>query len=354
MKKKEIVNVKENKYFEKTNLFFTESPIKKNSEYMLICEKITTTQLTGVIKQDKKNHRNEKYLQDLRMANPNPKRKSKINYDSYMINQSLLHKNKKTFYEHQRDKVIPEALPKELGIVIPPINTFEEQSPSVSKPRVLNSPHPVLNEIPGKGKKILLVGFVDGIGLNFNKITSILDSGSGTSLVSLNVVNKFNLGFFRTKMPVAFYGINGCSEQRRDIAIVDLCFEGENIAIPAYVVDGLPGGIDLLIGMDQIGKNFSMFIPFTDNNFNKENSTFISDNYISSVNNIMSVNNDYINKNIIINNSDYINKINHGENSNDTVKCIVSIKSPKGIINIPLWEVLDGKSISNILMLSLV
>ena len=104
-------------------------------------------------------------------------------------------------------------------------------------------------------------------GLGDTKVTSILDSGSGTSLVSLNVVNKFKLGKYRTKLPVAFYGITGHSEATRDIAIVNLSIAGgDAIAIPAYVVDSLPCNADLLIGMDQIGKNFSIFIPFINNN----------------------------------------------------------------------------------------
>ncbi len=76
-------------------------------------------------------------------------------------------------------------------------------------------------DTPGKGRKIILVADVDGFGTD-GKIKSILDSGSGTSLVSLNVVNKFKLGKYRTILPVAFYGITGHSEAIRDIAIVNL------------------------------------------------------------------------------------------------------------------------------------
>src|SRR5687768_3415295 len=85
---------------------------------MLICEKITTTQSTyGVLKTKEENQRNQKSLPDLRLANPNTKEvyeSGDKNDDSYLINQSLIHKNKKTFYE-QKDygKEFPKALPNE-------------------------------------------------------------------------------------------------------------------------------------------------------------------------------------------------------------------------------------------------
>src|SRR5690606_14290028 len=84
-----------------------------------------------------------------------------------------------------------------------------------------------------------------------------------------------------------------------------------------------------------------MFIPFIINKIiinNNHNNNEININNINNINN----NNDYINKNI---NIDVNNNLD--EKLNDTVKCIISMKSGNGIINILLKEDLDGKSISN-------
>ncbi len=86
---KENVIVKENKTLKNTNISLTESSIKQKLERILYCEKITTPQtIVNVIEPDNLKEQN---IPDLITSGP------KEICDTKKINQSLTHKNKKTF-----------------------------------------------------------------------------------------------------------------------------------------------------------------------------------------------------------------------------------------------------------------
>ncbi len=111
---------------------------------------------------------------------------------------------------------------------------------------------------PGRGTKILievnLVGTVE-------KMKLMMDTGSSTSLVTTGVVRKHKLKSFNTKRPIKFKGLFGETEAIRNIAVLNLKIETEVIAVPVYIVDELPSGVDILMGMDQIGLSLGLDIP---------------------------------------------------------------------------------------------
>jgi hypothetical protein len=201
------LNVKENKTLKNTNVYLDESSINQNSESILYCEKITTPQtIANVIE------RENLMIQDnsnLKLITSGPKEV----YDSKTINQSLIHKNEKTFNEQkelncERTNLLPkepenETLPINTSVKQIPVGTATEvKSMASDRPEIKTLPvydreeqissendsvfkgkvssrkeisqmtsQNLLNDLPGKGRKIILVGIVDG-----EPVTSILDS----------------------------------------------------------------------------------------------------------------------------------------------------------------------------------
>jgi hypothetical protein len=111
---------------------------------------------------------------------------------------------------------------------------------------------------PGRGRKLFLDCNLKG---KTARINLVLDTGSSTSLVSKHVVVTCNLPTRRTKTPITFTGIGGRTCERREIALLEIEILEEKLVVPVYVVDQLPGNIDILVGMDQIGKNLGLEIP---------------------------------------------------------------------------------------------
>ncbi len=94
---KDVLNVKENNNFKNTNVYLNESSINQNSERILFCEKITTTQtIANVIERENLKEQN---IPDLKLITSGPKEICVTK----RINQSLIHKNKKTFKEQKDD-----------------------------------------------------------------------------------------------------------------------------------------------------------------------------------------------------------------------------------------------------------
>ena len=91
--------------------------------------------------------------------------------------------------------------------------------------------------VPGKGPKIILDVNLGG---EMDQIKLMIDTGSSTSLVTRNIIKKYNLLTFRTQIPITFRGLFGQTEAIREIAVLNLEFGEENPAVPAYVVEELP------------------------------------------------------------------------------------------------------------------
>ena len=185
-----------------TNVYLIESSVNQNSEHELICEKMTTTQsMANVIELENLKEQNNP---DLKLITSGPEEI----YVTKRINQSLIHKNYKTFNE-QKD-VDPFQPEKEIQFLkssknkIPLLGTSTELKSWASSNRTENKIPPVydsdkhntqssvivsqkqtqtshvtsvsgrneigqmtsqksqslLNDLPGKGKKIILVGNV--------------------------------------------------------------------------------------------------------------------------------------------------------------------------------------------------
>src|SRR5690242_2957718 len=88
--------------------------------------------------------------------------------------------------------------------------------------------------VPGNGPRIILDVNLNG---ELEQMKLMIDTGSSTSLVTRNIIKKYNLLTFRTQIPITFRGLFGQTEAIRDIAVLNLEFEEENLAVPAYVVE---------------------------------------------------------------------------------------------------------------------
>jgi len=115
-------------------------------------------------------------------------------------------------------------------------------------------------EIPGQGQKYMFTFDVDS-----NKLAAILDLGSTTSLVTREWALNAKLKFFKSRLPISFWGVLGHSSEKRDIVILRLRKDEFEVIVPAYVINELPAGISMLIGTDQIGKQIGLHIPPDDN-----------------------------------------------------------------------------------------
>jgi hypothetical protein len=119
----------------------------------------------------------------------------------------------------------------------------------------------------------------------------MIDTGSSTSLVTRRIIDNYKLVTFRTKIPITFRGLFKKTEAIRDVAVLNIGFGGESIAVPSYVVEELPSNVEILLGMDQIGMSFGVDVPL----------------------------------------------------SEDTLKCIINLRSGKRITKILLSDLKDGK-----------
>jgi hypothetical protein len=126
---------------------------------------------------------------------------------------------------------------------------------------------------PGKGKKFLFKAVING-----REINVIVDTGSSTSLVLKSLVSDLNLSFYTSRLPVNFLGMFG-SKMIPDAKVASIALEigDHKVAMPAYIMESLPKGSDLLIGTDQLGKSLGISIDLF-NNFSI--SLFDSQNFI--------------------------------------------------------------------------
>jgi hypothetical protein len=138
---------------------------------------------------------------------------------------------------------------------------------SSDKKNVLNQTREEILRIPGKGNKIL---FISKARLKDNIIRfiySFIDIGSTTSLCTAEYVKTFNLVTYRSSLPMSMTGMfSSSSEKRKDeyyyITLIKLNWDDSNsIVFPVYVVDSIPHGADILIGLDQVGKSLGLNIP---------------------------------------------------------------------------------------------
>ena len=127
--------------------------------------------------------------------------------------------------------------------------------------------------MPGKGKKFIFRAII-----NSREINVIIDCGSSTTIVSKKLVIDLNLKYYTSRLPVNFLGMFG-NKMISDAKISSIALEiGDlKVAMPAYVMDTLPKGTDLLIGTDQLGKSLGISIDLF-NNFSL--SLFDSKNFI--------------------------------------------------------------------------
>lgn len=109
---------------------------------------------------------------------------------------------------------------------------------------------------PGKGKKIIIQCYKSG-----KRCINLVDTGSSTSLVTRKFVVESKIATFKSRIPISFWGLLASSTEMRDIAILEYHINSEKITVPAYVIDDLPNNIDVLLGTDQIGKQFGITIP---------------------------------------------------------------------------------------------
>jgi hypothetical protein len=129
--------------------------------------------------------------------------------------------------------------------------------------------------MPGKGKKFIFKSICN------NKIISTLvDTGSSTSLVSKSFIIDLNLNYYTSRVPINFLGMFG-SKMVPDAKVATIVLDiGTNqIGVPAYIMEALPKDVDLIIGTDQLGKSLGISIDLN-------NSSFIS--FIDSKNHIHS------------------------------------------------------------------
>ncbi len=110
--------------------------------------------------------------------------------------------------------------------------------------------------LPGKGKKFLFKAII-----NNSVVNVIIDTGSSTTLIRKSLVIDLNLKHYTSRLPVNFLGMFG-SKLVPDAMIASIILKiGEKeIAMPAYIMDALPFGTDLLIGTDQLGISLGISI----------------------------------------------------------------------------------------------
>ncbi len=111
------------------------------------------------------------------------------------------------------------------------------------------------NAIPGGGKRVTLLGLTP----SNEEITILPDSQSSTTLISRKRAIESGFKLVKSNFPVRMDGIGGSEIKRLDYTVVKIKIidnktgKEANLAMPAYVVDKIPGDADLLIGMDQMG-----------------------------------------------------------------------------------------------------
>lgn len=109
---------------------------------------------------------------------------------------------------------------------------------------------------PGHGRKIIIQCLRAG-----KKCINLVDTGSSTTLATRKFVIENKITTFKSRIPISFWGLLASSTEKRDIAILEYHVRDEKILIPAYVIEELPSNIDVLLGTDQIGKQFGISIP---------------------------------------------------------------------------------------------
>ena len=129
--------------------------------------------------------------------------------------------------------------------------------------------------VPGKGKKFL---FKCSSG---EKVLSvIIDTGSSTTLISKSLVNSLNLKYYKSRLPVNFWGVFGSKLlENAQVASIAINIGGCSVAMPGYIMEAMPLKCDVLIGTDQIGKKIGISLDLSDRYFI---SLFDSSNHIRS------------------------------------------------------------------------
>ena len=117
--------------------------------------------------------------------------------------------------------------------------------------------------MPGKGKKFMFKSFC-----NNKEISVLVDTGSSTTLVLKSLVINLNLKYYTSRLPINFLGMFG-NKMVPDakVASIVLDFGNNQIGMPAYIMDTLPSGIDLIIGTDQLGKSLGISIDLFNSSF---------------------------------------------------------------------------------------
>ncbi len=129
--------------------------------------------------------------------------------------------------------------------------------------------------VPGKGKKFL---FKCSSG---EKVLSIIiDTGSSTTLISKSLVSILNLKYYKSRLPVNFWGVFG-NKLLADAQIASIAINigGCSLAMPGYILEAMPLKCDVLIGTDQIGKQIGISLDLSNRYFI---SLFDSSNHIKS------------------------------------------------------------------------
>ena len=157
----------------------------------------------------------------------------------------------------KQDNILPEPIIQNNE----PVNKFQttERRSALDKKNMDN-----LDMLtPGKGKKFLFKSEV-----NNKSIYVLIDTGSSTSIVSKSLVIDLNISYYTSRIPVNFLGMFG-EKLVSDAKFANIAIKvgNSNLALPAYILDTLPEGVDVLIGMDQIGKSLGISIDLFNNSF---------------------------------------------------------------------------------------
>jgi hypothetical protein len=115
--------------------------------------------------------------------------------------------------------------------------------------------------VPGGGVKIIFIFQLKDH--SHQTIKSIVDCGSSVSLVNKRLIEKYDISKTISLIPVTFWGLFGkdnSEDHKKEIAVIHLECDKHRLSIPAYLVNSLPFGVDMLLGMDQIGKNIGINI----------------------------------------------------------------------------------------------
>lgn len=115
--------------------------------------------------------------------------------------------------------------------------------------------------MPGKGKKFLFNSLINSI-----QSCILIDTGSSTTIVSKSLVSKLNLKYYTSRLPINFLGMFG-NKMVPDAKVAPIALElgTSKIAMPAFIMDSLPNGVDLIIGTDQLGKSIGIDIDLLNN-----------------------------------------------------------------------------------------